>query len=78
MDAAAIHDQLSVDLAGIVAEMARFLRLADTGSKAQPFQLRKLGVGCAALAFVPGHSKSPMGQTDVESVKVHGGSHRGL
>jgi hypothetical protein len=27
---------------------------------------------------VPGHSKSPMGQTDVESVKVHGGSHRGL
>lgn len=72
MDAAAIHDQLAVDLAGIVAKMARLLRLADAGPKAQPFQLRKLGVGCAALAFMPGNGKSPMGQTDVETVKVHG------
>jgi hypothetical protein len=71
MNAAAIHNKLPVDLAGVVAKMARFLRLADAGPKAQPFQLRELGVGCAALAFMPGNGKGPMGETDVESVKVH-------
>ena len=71
MYATALDYQLPVAFAGIVAQVARFFRLADARGESEPVELGELGIGCAALSFVPCGGICPVCEADIEAVVIH-------